>query len=238
MGTGPSGSWWDELDLIDGPTTLRVRAVGDQVRLVVEVGDDRVDVQLPAMTALELGSALVEVAGGGDGADHHDGAPQPGRGVGSAPVGPETEAGHAPAPRSWAEPAPNAADARAAVEASLVHLRRLCEVLPETVEVDTLGDPSFRVATRMFAVVETTEEVPVVRFKATPEEQAELVGDERFRPDPETGHRGWTALRLDAVEGGHDLERVVLSSFRLVAPPDLVAQLDASLDAAGEDAAD
>ena len=221
---GSSRSWWDELDTGDGPASLRVRPVGDRVRLVVEVGADGVDVHLPAATAAELGRALVAAAdvdaGAGVG-DGGDGAASPG-----GPVGDPSP------PLPWSGSPPTAADRDTALVAALDELRRLCSVLPETVEVDTLGDPSFRVATRMFAVVETVEEVPVVRFKTTSSHQAELVGDERFRADPETGHRGWTALRLDELAGTHELEAVVLTSYRVVAPPDLVAQLDAVLDAA------
>lgn len=218
--------WWDELDTGDGPAVLRVRAVGDHVRLVVEVGGGRADVHLPAATASALGQALVAAAGGD--------APPIGE---AAPGAVERAVGAGPplGPRPWSAGPPGPDERAQAVEAALVALRRLCSVLPETVEVDTLGDPSFRVATRMFAVVETVEEVPVVRFKASAEEQQALVTDARFRPDPETGHRGWTALRLDAVAGDHELEQVVLASYRLVAPPDLAAQLDAAL-AAGDDA--
>ena len=230
MGAGAGHAWWDELDTGDGPASLRVRTVGGRVRLVVEVGGDGVDVHLPAATAAELGRALlaaagVEVAPAGD--PTSTGAPSPtATDEAAVPV-----AAMRSATRPWTVDPPSAEEHREAVAAGLAQLRRLCAVLPETAEIETLGDPSFRVATRMFAVVETVEEVPVVRFKASPEDQAALVEDVRFRADPETGHRGWTALRLDALEGGEELERVVLDSYRLVAPPDVAARLDAALGA-------
>lgn len=136
------------------------------------------------------------------------------------------------APTAWSDAPPPPAAAAEALDRLLVHVRRLSRVLPETAEIDTLGDPTFRVSTRIFAVVETVDDVPVLRFKATLEEQAELLDDARYRADPDTGHHGWTSLRADRVEHPGELDRVLLSSYRLVAPADAVVRLDEALGSA------
>lgn len=113
-------------------------------------------------------------------------------------------------------------------------VRRLSSVLPETAEVDVLDAPTFRVATRMFAAVETDGATPVVRFKASPSQQEALLRDERFEADADTGHYGWTNLRADGSLDPDELERLLLASYRLVAPAEVLAQLDARLAAADD----
>lgn len=132
----------------------------------------------------------------------------------------------------WTDP-PERAATDQWLEEALTHLRRLSAVLPETAEVDLLGAPAFRAAARMFATVELDDnEVPVVRFKATGEAQRALLADDRFRSDPLTGHHGWTLLRADQLGDPDDLDELLVASYRLVAPADVVAQLDALLDRA------
>lgn len=113
-------------------------------------------------------------------------------------------------------------------------VRRLSSVLPETAEVDVLDAPTFRVATRMFAAVEADGASAVVRFKASPAQQDALLRDERFEADADTGHHGWTNLRADGSLDPDELERLLLASYRLVAPEEALAQLDARLAAADD----
>ena len=64
-------------------------------------------------------------------------------------------------------------------------------------------------------------------FKAEPEEQAVLVAADDFEREPDTGHHGWTVAWLgDDIELGR-VDELIISSYRLVAPAEHVAQLDA-----------
>lgn len=242
--TGGGTSWWDEVDTASGVVELRVRSVADGARVVIESGGAAIDVVLPASACRALGEALVRAGGalGGDaapsGTGDVDGAV--GGAAGGAAVQPaevEVLGGDVPGPavevRPWTLPAPGHDEARDALDRVLDHLRRLAAVLPDTAEVDALGDPTFRVATRMFAVVETLDGVPVLRFKVDRAHQAELLADDRFRPDPDTGHHGWTNLRADLVRDDVELDRLIIASYRLVAPADAIIRLDDALGLAG-----
>lgn len=223
------GAWWDDVELADGSAELRVRPVAAGVRLVVEGPGGAIDVVLPSSVAARLGAALVEAAGAGDPWAVTSVPPE------RLPVVDPPLAVAVPQPRqpvAWLDPPPPDHLAAETLDRSLEHLRRLCEVLPDTAEIDGLGSPTFRAATRIFAVVEVIDDVPVVRFKATIEEQASLCSDARFRPDPDTGHHGWTAVRLDQLRAAEEAEPWLLGSFRLVAPADTVSRLDAILAAA------
>lgn len=223
--SGSDAAWWDEVPGADGTVELRVRSVEGGVRIVVGRGGGAVDVTVPPPVAESMAAALTAAARSVVG----PAAEPPSAGPG-APAAADHELG-AVAPLPWRDPAPDAADADRAIERSVAHLRRLCEVLPDTAVVDALGLPTFRVATRIFAVVELVDEVPVVRFKVTGPEQQALLDDERFRADPDTGHHGWTNVRADQVEVGDELDALVLSSYRMVAPGPSIAALDAALSA-------
>jgi len=239
-------AWWDEVELAEGTAELRVRAVPAGVRLVVDGPAGAVDVVLPAGVAARLGEALLD-ASGATTTPPASAPPVEARPFDAPTLDAPLVGGPAPRPEpsaaapgpvevvAWADPAPPPEVAAAVVERSLAHLRRLCEVLPDTAEIDGLGLPTFRAATRIFAVVEVIDDVPVVRFKATLDEQRTLYADARFRPDPDTGHHGWTAVRLDQLRAAEEAEPWLLGSFRLVAPADTVARLDAILLAAPPD---
>lgn len=227
MDDRPRRAWWDEVAVATGTLGLRVRVNDDgSVRLVAE-GVATLDVDLPATSAADLGRALCRAAGWP--------ATEP---VDGAAVGhradPVREPAAAAAPAlPWTGPAPSPELAAEATQALLVHLRRLASVLPEAREVDALGAPTFRVATRIFAVAEVVEDIPVLRVKVTLDEQLELLADPRFRADPETGHHGWTNVRVDQVDRPDELDALVLASYRLVAPADAILELDRRLAAGG-----
>lgn len=114
----------------------------------------------------------------------------------------------------------------------LERLRSFCMMLPEVTEVDTFGNATFRIATKQFAIFEVDDEgATLVCFKTTVERQAELVEDERFAPETHTGHYGWTTVRIDGPEdaGWSQIDRLVVDSYRLVAPDEFRAQVEAML---------
>ena len=111
---------------------------------------------------------------------------------------------------------------------ALDRLRSLCLLLPEVAEIDGLGRPTFRVATRGFAVFEIVDGRPAVTVKLPLERQAALLGRPGIAAEADTGHHGWTVLDV-GLAGWPAIDELVVASYRLVAPADLVARLDALL---------
>ena len=112
---------------------------------------------------------------------------------------------------------------------ALDRLRSFCLLLPETTEVNPFGHPTFRVATKAYATFELVGARPSVLFKTEPEDQIVLVARDEFERDPDTGHHGWTLAWVTAELHWDQLDELIIASYRLVAPPELVAQLDALL---------
>jgi mannose-6-phosphate isomerase-like protein (cupin superfamily) len=120
---------------------------------------------------------------------------------------------------------------RDAVEEPLDRLRAFCTMLPEVAEIDGLGRPTFRVATRGFAVYEELAGRPSVTVKLEVEHQAAVLAEHAgASPEAETGHHGWTVLDIGAL-GWAAVDQLVVASYRRVAPPEFAAQLDALLGA-------
>ena len=82
---------------------------------------------------------------------------------------------------------------------SIDRLRAICLALPEAVEKETWGDPTFRVRDRIFAMEKRGDGRISLWCKAPPGSQMVLVGadPERFFVPPYVGHKGWVGVRLD-----------------------------------------
>ncbi len=109
-------------------------------------------------------------------------------------------------------------------------LRRICLALPETAEIETWEQPTFRVRGRIFAMLHQDERGLAVWFKAPPGSQdvlLEAAPDRFFRP-PYLGHKGWVGLRLTAAVDWPEAEALLRRSFSLIAPKRLSAQIAAS----------
>src|SRR3546814_4693335 len=79
-----------------------------------------------------------------------------------------------------------------------LELRSVCLGLPEAVEVEAWGRPTFRAGKKIFAVFSGTDERPYgVIFKPEGDERVALVQDERFYAPPYFGPSGWLALDLE-----------------------------------------
>jgi hypothetical protein len=224
--TEGAGSWWDEVETADGKLVVRVRAADDGVRVVLEGAGAVADVLLPRDSAAALAAALAVVAG----SIEEPGSGSTGVAPGQVPRGPHeelVEADAEPGPeasRPWTGPRPGLPESLAVRRQALDRIRAVCSSLPETVEIEALGSPTFRVATRTFAVVESDDGLPVLRVKVRADQQARLLGDSRYRADVETGVHGWTSLRLD-LAGDVELHDLVVAGYRNVAPDHLVAAL-------------
>lgn len=110
----------------------------------------------------------------------------------------------------------------------LADVRRICLALPEAVETEAWGRPTFR-AGKMFAVFTGSDEDRLsLLFKPEPDEHPALVADERFYIPPYLGPGGW--LGLDFAVAPVDWEEVselVEASYRQVALKRMLRALDA-----------
>jgi len=107
-------------------------------------------------------------------------------------------------------------------------LRALCLALPQAVEKEAWGDPTFRIRDRIFAMVKTGDGRLSVWLKAPDGAQEVLIGadpDRFFRP-PYVGPKGWIGVRLDNEPDWDETDALVRRSFRLIAPKRIAALLD------------
>ena len=110
----------------------------------------------------------------------------------------------------------------------LSRLRAVCLALPEATEVETWGDPTFRVRSKIFAMLKRGDGRPSVWCKAPAGAQDTLVGADptHFFVPPYVGHRGWIGVRLDAGIDWDELSDLVADSYRMTAPKRLTSVLD------------
>ncbi len=110
----------------------------------------------------------------------------------------------------------------------LERLRDACLRFPEAVEAGGVGNPSFKVRGKIFAMQHGHEGRPSCWVKALEGVQALLVGHdpERFFAPPYVGHHGWVGIRLDGTPDWEELTDLVDESYRLTAPKRLVARLE------------
>jgi predicted DNA-binding protein (MmcQ/YjbR family) len=111
----------------------------------------------------------------------------------------------------------------------LARLREFCALLPETAEIDGFGNPTFRVATIPFVIFELEREAEAICFKTTLDIQEQLVRRAGFSAEPLTGEYGWTVVELDGSVPWDEIDLLVISSYRLVAPGELILELDTML---------
>jgi hypothetical protein len=122
----------------------------------------------------------------------------------------------AAAPQRIRDPMPNQ---------PLSRLRTLCLALPEAVEKEAWGDPTFRVRDRIFAMEKRGDGRVSLWCKAPPGSQTVLVGadPDRFFVPPYVGHKGWIGIRLDNGPDWAEVAALVARSYRMTAPKRLVA---------------
>ncbi|WP_073255056.1 MmcQ/YjbR family DNA-binding protein [Cryptosporangium aurantiacum] len=104
-------------------------------------------------------------------------------------------------------------------------MRALALGLPEATEVEAWGHPTFRVRNKMFATCASDDTPdPTASFKATLEEQAELIASEpdAYSVPAYVGKHGWVQVRLGAV-GADVLREHLVDAWRRIAPKRLVA---------------
>jgi predicted DNA-binding protein (MmcQ/YjbR family) len=110
----------------------------------------------------------------------------------------------------------------------LSELRKVCLDLPESVEVEAWGRPTFRAGKKLFAVFSGGDEHPYgVIFKPEPVERPALVEDPRFYVPPYFGPSGWLALDFTAAPvDWEEVAELIESSYRQVALQRMLKALD------------
>ena len=108
-------------------------------------------------------------------------------------------------------------------------VRRICLALPEAVEVEAWGRPTFRAAKPIFVHVAATSERPLsIVVKTDPEEHLALLQDGRFSGVPYYSRDHWVGADLDAPDTDWELlAELIETSYRQVANRRQLAALDA-----------
>ena len=105
-------------------------------------------------------------------------------------------------------------------DATIAHLRAICLALPEAVEKEAWGDPTFRVRDKIFAMAKFGDGRISLWCKAPEGSQVMLVEADpaTFFVPPYVGAKGWVGMRLDASPDWSEVERLVRRSHGLIAP--------------------
>lgn len=106
-------------------------------------------------------------------------------------------------------------------------LRAICLALPEAVEQEAWGDPTFRVRNKIFAMEKRGDGRVSVWLKAPEGSQIVLVGADpgRYFVPPYVGHKGWVGVRLDADPDWDEVAALIRRSYRLIAPKRLAGMV-------------
>ena len=111
--------------------------------------------------------------------------------------------------------------------AGLTRLRAICLALPEASEQGGVGDPTFKVRDKIFAMRHPMDERESMWCKARTGVQSTLVASEpeRFFVPPYVGHHGWVGVWLDVEQDWQFIEDLIIDSYCLTAPKQLAALL-------------
>jgi hypothetical protein len=106
----------------------------------------------------------------------------------------------------------------------LEKLRAICLVFPEAIEAGGVGNPTFKVREKIFAMQHGFEERPSLWCKARPGHQQALVGSDpdRYFVPPYVGHHGWVGVRLDGEVDWDQVAALIDESYRMTAPKRLL----------------
>lgn len=113
----------------------------------------------------------------------------------------------------------------------LTELRQICLDLPEAVEVEAWGRPTFR-AGKIFCLFSGTEVRPFgLIVKPDADERQALVEDPRFYSPPYFGPSGWLTLDFEAAPVDWlEVQELVEASYRQIALKRQLRALDERLE--------
>ena len=120
-----------------------------------------------------------------------------------------------------------AADAAPSAVDPLERVRRICLGFPEAVEAGGVGDPTFRVLDKIFAMQHAVKGRRSLWCKAPRGLQQVLTeaDPDRYFAPPYVGQHGWVGLYLDMDLDWDLIEGLLEDSYRLTAPKRLATLL-------------
>ena len=107
----------------------------------------------------------------------------------------------------------------------LLKMKEICLSLPDTKLTMTWDQPHFRVGEKIFAGCGEEKGKIVVGFKLEMEHSDEILRDRRFTRAPYVGHKGWVSMDASEIRDWEEVRKLVLESYRLIAPKRTVAKL-------------
>jgi len=104
-------------------------------------------------------------------------------------------------------------------------LRKMALALPEAVEQETWGTPTFRVRKKIFVML--GEEQREAWVKSTHDEQRALtqMDPDTFFVPPYVGPSGWVGVRFQTVDQD-EMRELITEAWRMTAPKRLAAAFD------------
>jgi hypothetical protein len=112
----------------------------------------------------------------------------------------------------------------------LERVRAICLALPEATEGEGVGDPTWRVRDKIFAMRHDAHAGRWGIWCKAPRgaQQALVESDpERFFVPPYVGVHGWIGISLAADQDWDFVADLIEDAYRMTAPKRLIAQLDA-----------
>ena len=109
-------------------------------------------------------------------------------------------------------------------------LREICLALPEATEGAGVGNPTFRVRDKIFAMQHPFKDRPSMWCKAPKGFQAMIVESdpEHFFVPPYVGKSGWIGVWLDTELDWDHIAELIDESYRMTAPKRLLKLLPAA----------
>jgi hypothetical protein len=115
----------------------------------------------------------------------------------------------------------------------LSRLRKLCLALPEAIEVEAWGAPTFRVRGKLFAMFSEKGDHHSggrhgVWIKSVHEQQQLMIRNDpsRFFYPPYTGPGGWIGVYLDEEPDWEEVGHLLRDGWRMIAPKRVVKAFD------------
>lgn len=111
-------------------------------------------------------------------------------------------------------------------------LRAICLALPEATEGGGVGNPTFRVRDKIFAMQHPAQDRPSMWCKAPRGFQAMIVESdpENFFVPPYVGKSGWIGVWLDTELDWDHIAELIDESYRMTAPKRLLKILPSSAE--------
>jgi predicted DNA-binding protein (MmcQ/YjbR family) len=111
-------------------------------------------------------------------------------------------------------------------EQALKKIRAICLALPEAVEVEAWGHPTFRAGKKMFAAFGDEYGELAIGLKVGFDRQDELLNDDCFFPTPYAAHQGWVSLRINNKTNWTEVRELAREAYRQVALKRMLNALD------------